>query len=218
MPYDWIVDNTRWILKSRSFDSIEEALREAAESYRKNLWADADCHVEVWLEKDALSGIVEPVTDRYDAPLMVARGYSSLSFLHTNAKNISDLDVPAYVYHLGDFDPSGVNAGESIEKTLREMAPDAEIIFERLAVTPEQIEAWELPTRPTKKSDSRAKGHGDISVELDAIDPDTLRGLVSDAIERHLPPDQFEALRAAETDERDRLMQFVENGIDGEAA
>src|SRR5262249_35124305 len=107
----------------------------------------------------------------YDVPLMVARGYASLSFLHSAAEYINELDVPAYIYHLGDFDPSGVNAGEKIEQTLRELAPDAEIVFERLAVTQEQIEAWELPTRPTKKSDSRSKNFGDISVELDAVDP-----------------------------------------------
>ena len=114
----------------------------------------------------------------YDVPLMVARGYASLSFLHSAAEYINDLDVPAYIYHLGDFDPSGVNAGEKIEETLRELAPDAEIIFERIAVTPEQIDAWNLPTRPTKTSDTRAKGFGDISVELDAIEPNQLRALV----------------------------------------
>ena len=79
--------------------------------------------------------------------------------------------MPAYIYHLGDFDPSGLNAAREIEKTLREMAPEAEIHFERLAVTPEQIGIWSLPTRPTKTTDSRAKGFGDISVELDAIPP-----------------------------------------------
>ena len=107
----------------------------------------------------------------FDVPLMVARGYASLSFLHTAAEYINDLDVPTYIYHLGDFDPSGVNAGEKIEETLREMAPDAEINFERLAVTPEQIDEWNLPTRPTKTSDTRSKNFGDISVELDAIEP-----------------------------------------------
>ena len=71
---------------------------------------------------------------------MVARGYASLSFLHSAAEYINDLDVPAYIYHLGDFDPSGVNAGEKIEQTLRELAPDAEIHFERIAVTPSRSE------------------------------------------------------------------------------
>jgi len=159
--------------------------------------------VEIWLEKDALAGVLYPVTSMYDVPLMVARGYASLSFLYSAAEFISELNVPAYIYHLGDFDPSGVNAGEKIEQTLREMAPDAEIIFERLAVMRGQITNWNLPTRPTKKSDTRAKRFGsDLSVELDAVEPNRLRSIVQAAIERHLPARQFEILKAAEESER----------------
>jgi hypothetical protein len=141
---------------------------------------------------------------------MVARGYASLSFLHSAANYIDGLDVPTFIYHFGDFDPSGVNAGEKIEETLREMTSDAEIHFERVAVTPEQITAWNLPTRPTKMTDSRAKGFGDISVELDAIQPDRLRKLVRSAIERHLPPHQLAILRAAEASERQWLQGWAE--------
>ena len=140
---------------------------------------------------------------------MVARGYASLSFLHQAAEYISGLSVPTYIYHLGDFDPSGVNAGEKIEETLRELAPDAEIYFSRLAVTPEQIADWDLPTRPTKVSDSRAKNFGEISVELDAIEPNQLRSLVQEAIEQHLPPEEFDVLKAAEESEREIISRLV---------
>jgi hypothetical protein len=178
LPYDWLADNTRWQRKPSTFDTVEDALKETARLYRKSLWTDADAYVEVWLEKDALSGVIYPVTSLYDVPLMVARGYASLSFLHTAAEYISNLDVPTFIYHFGDFDPSGVNAGEKIEQTLREMAPDADISFERVAVTRKQITRWNLPTRPTKKSDTRSKNFGDVSVELDAIVPQQLRDLV----------------------------------------
>jgi hypothetical protein len=209
LPYGWIADNTRWQRRPRTFDSVEQALQETARLYRKALWADADCYVEVWLEKDALAGVVYPVTDSFDVSLMVARGYASLSFLHGAAEYIAELEVPVYIYHLGDFDPSGVNAGEKIEETLRELAPDAEIHFDRLAVTPTQIEAWRLPTRPTKTSDSRSKGFGEISVELDAIEPGLLRTIVNTAVERHLPADQFKVLKAAEESERALIRQLV---------
>jgi hypothetical protein len=202
MPYGWLADNTRWQRKPRTFDGIEEALEDTARLYRKALWADADAYVEIWLENDALSGVVYPVTDLYDVPLMVARGYASLSFLHEAAEYIASLDVPAFIYHLGDFDPSGVNAGEKIEETLRDMAPDAAIYFERIAVAPEQIEEWSLPTRPTKTSDSRAKDFGAISVELDSIEPNRLRQVVQDVIEKHFPAEQFAHLKAAEASER----------------
>jgi hypothetical protein len=209
LPYDWLADNTRWQRKPRTFSSVEEALRDTAAFYRKSLWTDADCYVEIWLEKDALSGVIYPVTSMYDVPLMVARGYASLSFLYSAAEYINDLDVPTYIYHFGDFDPSGVNAGEKIEETLRELAPYAEITFERIAVTPEQIADWDLPTRPTKASDTRAKNFGEISVELDAIEPNQLRALVQEAIEIHLPAEQFEKLKAAEESERDIITRLV---------
>jgi hypothetical protein len=209
LPYDWLADNTRWQRKPRTFDSVEDALKETARFYRKNLWRDADCYVEIWLEKDALAGAIYPITGMYDVPLMVARGYASLSFLYSAAEFINTLDVPVFIYHLGDFDPSGVNACEKIEETLKEMAPDADITFERIAVTQEQITHWELPTRPTKKSDSRSKGFGNISVELDAIDPNASRALVQETIEQHLPADQFEILKAAEQSEREIISRLV---------
>jgi len=209
LPYEWIADNTRWQRKPRTFYSVEEALNDTARFYRKALWADIDAYAEIWLEKDALAGVILPVTSEFDVPLMVARGYASLSFLHGAADYIKDLDVPTYIYHLGDFDPSGVNAGEKIEQTLKEMAPDAEIHFERIAVNLKQIREWDLPTRPTKASDSRSKGFGDISVELDAIPPDQLRALVRNSVEAHLPPAQFSVLKVAEQSERQLIGGLV---------
>jgi hypothetical protein len=215
LPYYWLADNTRWQRKPRTFDSVEQALRDTAALYRKSLWTDADAYVEIWLEKDALAGVVYPVTSMFDVPLMVARGYASLSFLYSAAEAIKDLDVPAYIYHLGDFDPSGVNAGEKIEQTLREMAPDADIVFERIAVTEEQITDWDLPTRPTKTSDTRSKNFGStLSVELDAIEPNQLRALVQEAIERHLPPEQYAVLKEAEASERDIIRRLVGQKIE----
>lgn len=210
LPYDWLADNTRWQRKPRTFDSIEQALNDTARFYRKSLWTDAGSYVEIWLEKDALAGVVQPITAMYDVPLMVARGYASLSFLHSAAEYIASLDVPTFIYHCGDFDPSGVNAGEKIEQTLKDLAPDAEIHFQRIAVTMEQIDAWRLPSRPTKTTDSRAKGFGDISVELDAIEPQRLRDLVESFIQLHLPAEQFKVLRAAEESERSLLANLVD--------
>jgi hypothetical protein len=208
LDYGWIIDNTRTVQAPWTHDSIEDALEYTADHYRKALWADADCRVQVWLEKDALSGVIYPTTAKYDVPLMVARGYASLSFLHEAAETIAD--IPTFIYHLGDFDPSGVNAGENIEATLRELAPDADITFERIAVTKEQIDEWKLPTRPTKQSDTRAAGFGDISVELDAIDPDQLRSLVQEAIERHLPPKEYRRLMKIEKLEQATIRELVE--------
>jgi len=209
IPYRQITDNTRWQIKPTSFDSVADALDATAQLYRRAVWSDVDAYVEVWLEKDALAGVVAPITEKYDVPLMVARGFSSVSFLHSAGEDIAALEKPAYIYHLGDHDPSGVCAAEKIEQSLREFAPDAEIHFERLAVLPRQIKQWKLPSRPTKKSDSRAKTFKGRSVELDAIHPDTLRSIVDEAITQHLPADQMRVLQVAEESERGILEMFA---------
>ena len=211
LPWQWIADNTRWQRKPATYDNLADALEQTSRFYRRSLWKEAPAYVEVWLEKDALSGVIYPITSKYDVPLMVARGYASLSFLHSAADQIAHLGKPAYIYHLGDHDPSGVNAGEKIEETLRELAPDAEIYFERLAVLPGQIEEWKLPSRPTKTTDSRAKRFGySQSVELDAIHPDSLREIVEEAITLHISERELAVVRAAEDSEREILDMFRE--------
>ncbi|MGH7863849.1 MAG: hypothetical protein ACREQB_02590, partial [Candidatus Binataceae bacterium] len=170
--------------------------------YRKALWRDSDLYVELWLEKDALSGVVLPVTKKFDVPLMVARGYASETFLHAAGDYMAAVKKPCFVYHFGDFDPSGQDAARAVEKGLRQHAPGAEIHFERVAVTQRQIDEWNLPTRPTKQTDSRAKKFGPVSVELDAINPNKLRELIEDVIVRHLPHDQYKILIEAEKSER----------------
>ncbi len=195
-------DATRWQRRPRTFDSPQAALKATAEFYRKSLWSHAQERVEIWIEKDALAGVIFDVTAAYDVPLMTTRGYPSLSFLAGAAEEIAEDAKPTFVYHLGDYDPSGQDAARVTEKRLRELAPDAEIHFECLAVTPSQIVEFGLPTRPTKTSDSRAKNFGPVSVELDAIPADWLRLIVREAIEYHLPARQLEIMKVAEASER----------------
>jgi hypothetical protein len=136
---------------------------------------------------------------------MVSRGFSSLSYLFEAAEAIKHQSKPAYLYYFGDHDPSGVHIDRNIEKQLRELAPEAAIHFERVAVRPEQIEAWGLPTRPTKKSDSRSKNFAGDSVEVDAIEPARLRQLVRACIERHVDRAAHERLLRVEKAERETL-------------
>jgi hypothetical protein len=211
LPYGSLVDNTRWQRKPRTFDSLQDALDDTARFYRRSVWHELDVYAECWIEKDALAGTIYPVTEFYDVPLMVARGYASLSFLHEAAENISymhKMGKRTLIFHLGDYDPSGVNAANKIEETLRDLSGGADITFKRLAVLPEQISDWDLPTRPTKQSDSRAKGFAAQSVELDAIPPDVLRQLVRDEIEAILPDGHLDVLSVAEESEREILDIF----------
>ena len=210
IDYSDIADNTRWMRKPTTWSSLKTAVERTAATYRKALWDDTDAYVEIWLEKDALSGVLWPVTQRYDVPLMVSRGYASLSFLYSAAEAMEYEDRPCHVYHLGDWDPSGQDAARHIEETLRDLAPSAEIYFERIAVTPDQISEWSLPGRPTKKTDTRSKNWRGDSVELDAINPNQLRELVEDVLEVHLPEEELGVLKAAEASERELLKVWAD--------
>jgi hypothetical protein len=209
IPFNWIADNTRWQRKPWTHDSMEDALRNTAATYRRALWNDQQVYVEIWTEKEALAGVLYEETASWDVPLMVSRGFSSKSFLYETAENISDIGKPAYLYYFGDLDPSGVHIDRHIERTLRKYAPEAEIHFERVAVLEWQIKAWKLPTRPTKKTDSRSKGFKGDSVEVDAIEPKVLRELVRHCIEKHIDRDVLERTRHTEQLERETLKSLA---------
>ncbi len=211
IPYAWISDNTRWMRKPQTYRGLGEMLRQTARFYRRNLWADADCYVEVWCEKDALAGVIMEETETYDVPLMVSKGFSSDTYLQSAAEAIQAEDKPAHIFQFGDHDPSGILIAQQVEKGLRRHAPNAEIHFERVAVTPSQIEQWSLPSRPTKrKGNNHAKGFEGDSVELDAIAAQQLRTLVRDCIERHVDLHQLDVLKVAEQSERQFLQRWAD--------
>jgi hypothetical protein len=209
IPYEWIADNSRWMRKPESFDNIQAALEDSVTYYRRSLWRDADVYVEVWLEKEALAGVLYPVTSEWDVPLMVTRGYPSLSFLYEAASVIKRISKPSYLYYLGDHDPSGVDIPRYVEEQIRELAPYADISFKRVAVTPEQIEEYDLPTRPTKKSDSRARNFEGESVEVDAINASELREIVRDCITEHIDEGLLERTAEIEKAERESASAYL---------
>jgi hypothetical protein len=215
IPFGWIADNTRWMRKPDTYSSVEDALRQTARAYRKALWDDQDVYVEVWTEKDALAGVLLQETQQWDVPLMVSRGFASLSYLYEAAEAISGAGKPAYLYYFGDHDPSGVHIDRNIERQLTELAPNAEIYFERVAVRPEQITELGLPTRPTKRTDSRSKTFEGDSVEVDAIPPARLRLLVRECIEQHVDRHQYKVTRVAEQSEREILTQLARQFKEG---
>lgn len=216
IDYQDIADNTRWQRKPKTFGSIEDALAETARFYRRQVWADIDARVEVWLEKDALAGVLLPVTAKWDVPLMVTRGYPSLSYIHGAGEAIQEGGIETFIYYFGDRDPSGVDIARHVEESLTEFAGDVPVNFELVGVTPEQIVEFGLPSRPTKKSDSRSKGWVGGSVEVDAIHPDHLRELVDQCIQRHIPEGHMDVLLAAEKSERETLRLFGKQFLEGE--
>jgi hypothetical protein len=213
IPFDWLADNTRWMRKPHSHSSLEAALHYTAQTYRRSLWDNQNAYVEVWLEKDALAGVLYAETEPWDVPLMVTRGYPSLSFVHTAALSLREVEKPAFIYYFGDWDPSGKDISRNLETRLRQFAPNSDITFQRVAVNENQIAELALPTRPTKKTDSRSKTFAGDSVELDAIPPSTLRRMVEGCITEHINARALEIQKLAEDEERRALELFAQRGI-----
>lgn len=209
LPYGWIADNTRWMRKPETYSSLEDMLRLTAQTYRRALWGSQEAYVEVWSEKDAIAGALYEITAQWDVPLMVTRGYPSITYLYGAAEAIADQGKPVFIYYLGDHDPSGVDIARFVEKELRNLAPEAEITFEKIAVSTSQISELQLLTRPTKKSDSRSKNFEGDSVEVDAIPAPELRRLVANHIERHIDQEQLDRLLGVEAAESQTLANIA---------
>lgn len=215
IPYDWVADNTRWRIKPDTEPDLESFLRRSARFYRQDLWVRSDVYLEIWCEKDSIAGVISPITDEYDVPLYVARGYSSETFAHAAAEHMAHSGKEAcYAYYVGDFDPSGWDASRDLEQRLKGFYAEAQ--FERLAIQPEHLTEYELITRPTKTTDTRAKrffqqfGNGHESCELEALNPDVLRGFIREAIEAHVNRAELNALKREEAVARAALEQIAE--------
>jgi hypothetical protein len=213
LPWGFVADGTRWRRRAKTWDSTEDALRETARTYRRNLWRSQGVRIEVWLEKDALASVINPTTYAFGVDLMVSRGQSSDTYCYDAAEEARTAweaaEIETVVYTLYDFDKSGRVAAEKIEEKIRDYSDGAPIDVVPLALTARQIEEWSLPTRPAKE-----EGEPD-AVELDAIPPDKLKGLVEDAIVSHIDADAWKKEQAVEESEREILERLTTVG--GEA-
>jgi hypothetical protein len=205
MPFSWIADNTRWMRKPTTFDGIEQCLRDTAATYRRALWSRSEVYVEIWAESDSVAGVIGPVANEFDVPLMVVRGYSSKTFAYSAAKDIEADGRPARLYYFGDHDPSGLDIERSLRESLHRYAPLADIDLERVAVTAEDIEELNLPGSIKKATDTRSKGFTGMAVEIESIPTETLRTWCRNVIEQHIDQDQLDLLLVAEESERDVL-------------
>ena len=212
LDYSKIADATRWMRKPTSFDGPEEAIQHWSRAYRKDLWADAEEYVEVWIEKDALAGVILPVTAKYDVPLMVARGFASETFCYEAIAQRGDDTRPYRVYYLGDFDRAGHDAARSLEEKLTRFGDEEgiEVYFSQEAINKWQIKLYGLPTRPHKRNTAADRNWPhDFACELDAMSPDDMRDLVESAINLHLDQDDFAAMKVAEASEREGLIALA---------
>jgi hypothetical protein len=211
VPYDVFSDATRYYRGPTLFDDMAEALQNTATCYRKNLWASQQIYAEVWCEKDAISSILAEAAGKFGVQVFVLRGFASLSSLHNAAQTFrraQNADKEVCVFYFGDHDPSGKAIDRAAERTLAE---DFGVIveFQRVAVTEDQIVTLNLPTRPVKKTDTRAKGWVGGCVEIDTIHPAVLRQMVKGEITARIDPHQWNQEQETERQELKTLQSLA---------
>jgi len=214
IDWDVIEDRIRIPTMPSEFENISHLVKAAISSYRRDRWENQGCYVEVWVEKDALSGILEPMTRKYHVHLLVNRGYSSTSALHESVLRIKQQqDKECVILYLGDHDPSGKNMITDIRNRLEQFQCD--VTVRDVTLTMEQIKQYNLPPNPAKKSDPRSdeyiKKHGNLSWELDALTPEVLNQLVSSNIEEFLDMDEYQRIINQEEEEKMELVQVTQD-------
>jgi hypothetical protein len=174
IPFAWIIDESRRTRQTQTFDNVADAVRDTARFYRRSALRECKDYIEIWSEKEALSGIIWDVASEYDVPVIVSKGMPSLTQIHDTAVEIrraAEAGKITYIYQFGDHDPSGVLIPEVIERRLEELCRDKfdcpVPYVERVALTEEQIVEFNLPTRPTKRAgNSHAANFDGESTEL----------------------------------------------------
>jgi hypothetical protein len=186
IDWDRIADRTRHLRKNSHWGTPGDIIKSAAESYRIDLWERQDYRPEVWIEKDAMLGVVEGVCERLDVPYFSCRGYTSQSEMWSAAMRIKSHareQIPI-IFHFGDHDPSGKDMTRDIMERIELFMGGVKL--ERLALNMNQIEEYSPPPNPAKITDSRAAGYiaefGNESWELDALEPK----VIVDLIETHV--------------------------------
>jgi hypothetical protein len=212
VPFSWIVDNVRSTNKPSSWSGLEDFAETVRHAYRKDFWASLDAYVHVICEKDAIAGVLSPVTREYDVALSPIRGYVSLSFAHEIASTWNRIDKPIFAYYVGDFDASGFDL-ERDAKAKLERYCKRPFWWQRLAVNPDNFDAFNLIPLKPKKSDSRYRRfvaeHGTRCAEVDALPATELRARAERAILSHVDMVRWERLKEVERVERESLASIA---------
>jgi hypothetical protein len=218
IDWDAIEDRVRVPHLPNEFNGLNHLIETAVNAYRLPRWKKQDHYIELWVEKDAISGVLEPMAKQYHITLMVNRGYSSQSAMYAAAYRFSGAWLKGHrseqLLYLGDMDPSGEDMVHDIRNRL-EMFHCGNVEVEKIALTMEQVEQYNPPPNPAKTTDSRyesyANEHGTQSWEVDALPPDVLQSLVRENVEMYLDVDKMQAVIKQEKADKEKLLGFVES-------
>jgi len=186
---DWkaIEDRTRNVQSLGTWDSPSDILRAVAEQYRLDLWANQKYRPEVWIEKEALAGVIEGVCQELRISFFCCRGYVSQSEMWSSAMRLHQTQQRGQtplILHFGDHDPSGIDMTRDIVDRMELFMGGPEL--QRMALNMDQVEKYRPPPNPAKITDSRFEGYsrqyGDESWELDALEPRVIGDLIREKV------------------------------------
>jgi hypothetical protein len=210
VDWDHLEDRTRSLRGLAHFRDPSQVLSAARWSFRTEAWRNQLTRVEVWVEKDALVGVLSSACASLDVDYFSCRGYTSQSEMWGAARRLARYEKDGQattVIHLGDHDPSGIDMTRDIQDRLRLFGADTKV--RRVALSRAQVDETGAPPNPAKLSDSRAADYiaryGDSSWELDALPIEYLDRLIRDTILEYRDERQWAEDQAAMETERERL-------------
>jgi hypothetical protein len=214
VDWDAIEDRTRERVTWTYYEDPGQAIRCAAIQYAEDPWITQNYRVETWIEKDALTGVIEGICGEYDVPYLAHRGSNSQSNMYEAAKRFAHIidhgQIPL-VLHLTDHDPTGIDMGRDVTERLERYARQP-IEVRRLGLTIAQVTQYRPPPNPTKETDSRyaqyKQQYGTDCWELDALSPTVIVGLIRDAFDELIDRKAWDKVRAKQTRNR-KLMRAV---------
>lgn len=211
IPFEWFVDRSRRPIKVSLYKNTKEFLEDKVKHYYRDTWLNQDVYIITWIEKEALEGVITPVTVYYNVPLYPGKGYSSWSISKDAVKEFRKYPGKKFILlYLGDYDPSGEDISRDLQSRFEKEGLSVQ--FERLALASEQVQKYNLPAISVKQKDPRAtkfiQEHGDNAVELDALPPSVLRQIVEEGIKRHLNLEAFLLEQQKEEVERETLQKI----------
>ena len=214
---DWsaVEDRTRMINFNTHWDDPGQIIRSAAYGYAKDSRKTQPYYIEVWIEKNALLGVIEPVCTRMDVTYLACIGYYSLSAMWRAAGRLiseNNRGKECIVLHLGDHDPSGIDMTRDIQDRLNMFGCDVDV--RRIALTMEQINELKPPANFAKLSDSRAADYiatyGEDSWELDALPPDYIESLIKKHVIELTNIDARDKILRKQEEERTQLTKLAD--------
>jgi hypothetical protein len=133
VDWDAIEDRLRKPSVPSSWNSPKSILQSALYSYARPRQKGQNNYLEVWVEKDALSGVLKRVTELYHVPILVNRGYSSVSAMYDSYERFLRAfkeNQKIRILYLGDYDPSGIDMIRDIRDRIKEFFSSEDFIHE----------------------------------------------------------------------------------------